>query len=500
MQTISSKNLSRRISGSSATMFTMTNYTIKNKIFQHYRVKLTTILITFFFLFILPSHSNNVFAIYDPLIVLNNKFGIHIIDESDLDDAKNLVNENGDWGYVTLVIQKEDRNTVKWQKVFDKLREDHLIPIVRIATRPQGSNWEKPNPDEIDGWVSFLNSLNWVIENRYVIIGNEPNHAKEWGGEIDPVSYANYLKVFSQKLKSRSNDFFILEGALDASAKNTKGTMDEQEFLTKMVTSVPDVFENVDGWASHSYPNPDFSSPPTDEGRESLKTYQWELDLLKTLSIKKDFPIFITETGWSQKNLTEDKIGEYYQYAFSNVWSDPRIVAVTPFILNYIDDPFKDFSWKKQDGSFYKFYDIVKNFPKVKGSPTQIDKAQILIGIIPHDEIADKFFPFTLAVVNQGQAIWDTRKINITGNGIEAVPIKASAPETVTPGHIALFAGIGKVQNFAKYINNFLSIENNKKIISNKYYFNILNPEVSPSPLNQFINNIIWVLTTHLKN
>src|SRR5260221_325365 len=165
---------------------------------------------------------------YDPTIVANNHFGMHVVDTSHLKDVAKLVNSNeGDWGYITFVIQKGERDPKRWQSAFDEMRLLHIIPIVRIATAPignmnNGSVWEKPTVDEIDGWVSFLNSLNWVIKNRYVIIGNEPNHASEWGGEIDPAGYTNYFTTFSYKLKNSNENFFVMPAGFDASANNSK--------------------------------------------------------------------------------------------------------------------------------------------------------------------------------------------------------------------------------------------------------------------------------------
>ena len=58
-------------------------------------------------------------AVTNPLEVPNNKFGIHILNDSDLEDAANLVNSTGgDFGYVTLVIREDERNLERWQKVF----------------------------------------------------------------------------------------------------------------------------------------------------------------------------------------------------------------------------------------------------------------------------------------------------------------------------------------------------------------------------------------------
>ena len=171
-----------------------------------------------------------IFAIQGPLSVPNNKFGIHIFNETDLENASTLVNStNGDWGYVTFVIAQNQRDHERWQKAFDQMRRLHLIPIIRIATKPKGDIWEKPKEEEINNWIAFLNSLNWVTQNRYVIIGNEPNHAKEWGGTINASEYGKYLETFAKKLKEASSDFFVLPGGFDASAMNVAGTMDESK-------------------------------------------------------------------------------------------------------------------------------------------------------------------------------------------------------------------------------------------------------------------------------
>src|SRR5258708_39853302 len=102
-------------------------------------------------------------AAYDPLSVPNNKIGIHLIspNSSEADSAKNLVNANGDWGYVTVIIENKDKDHDKWQTFFNQLRRDHLIPLVRIATEVQGQAWRKPSDGEIQQWADFLNSLTW---------------------------------------------------------------------------------------------------------------------------------------------------------------------------------------------------------------------------------------------------------------------------------------------------------------------------------------------------
>jgi len=358
-----------------------------------------------------------VLAENDPTGVANNKFGIHITDEKDLPNAATLVNSSGgDWGYVTFVITESERNHDRWQQVFDQMRKLHLIPIIRIATIANGDNWEIPKDEEINNWISFLNSLNWVVQNRYVTIGNEPNHANEWGGNIDPELYSTHLNTFAKKLHEASPDFFVLPAGFDASAKKTSQTMDEINYIKRMLVAEPNLFDNIDGWVSHSYPNPDFAGKSTDIGRGSVYTFDWELTFLRSLGIYKDLPVFITETGWSNQKIDQDKIGDMYKYAFSNVWNDKRVVAVTPFILNYPNPPFSQFSWTKSDGSFYTYYDVYKNIIKTKGEPVQIKSGQILGALAQPIMLTNSEFVGAVLAKNTGQSIWNTDNVKIVGD------------------------------------------------------------------------------------
>lgn len=338
--------------------------------------------ITYFFLislivlFLLPSAT---FAVIDPSNSPNNKYGIHIISENDLEKAAILVNSSGgDWGYVTIVITQQDRDPTKWQNIFDRMQQLHLIPIVRLATNLAGDVWETPRKEEADSWVEFLDSLNWVTKNRYVVIFNEPNHAKEWGGKVDPIEYAKILVSFSSVFKNRSSNFFILPAGLDASAPNSNITMDEIDFLRSMVNTKADFFSYIDGWTSHSYPNPGFAGSVEAEGRGTLRTYQWELRQLNFLGNSKKLPVFITETGWPHQEGTPynrnffsaSEVAGLIEKAVTEVWNDSNIVAVTPFVLNYQSYPFANFSWQQfSKESFYPQYEAYRAIPKIVGKP-----------------------------------------------------------------------------------------------------------------------------------
>lgn len=316
-------------------------------------------------------------AMYSPTALPNNIFGIHIIDSNDISAAARLVNsahnDSADWGYVTLVIAQNDRNSEKWKTIFTNLRNNHLIPIVRLATYVKEGAWVRPDENDAQAWADFLDSLPWPIQNRYVILFNEPNQKKEWGGQVDAPGYATVAQRFIHILKEKTGDFFVLPAGMDLYALNSGETRDAAAFWQEMETAKPGILRTFDGWVSHSYPAYDYSGSPYDTGRRSVVGYRWEKEYLSQMfGVRSDLPVFITETGWAQNSrLSRETIANYYQIAFDEVWrSDPSVVAVTPFLLNYQDGLFAKFSWRKLNSEeFYPQYHIVRELAKRIGEP-----------------------------------------------------------------------------------------------------------------------------------
>ena len=342
----------------------------------------------------------------------NNMFGIHVATPSreELENAAKLVNTNGgNWGYVTVVIQENDRNKQKWQEAFDRMRELRLIPIVRLATKPIGSTWARPKPDEISNWVNFLDSLNWVVKDRYIVLFNEPNHGQEWEGEVSPEEFADISLRYIKALKTSNSEYFTMLGGLDLAAASNGEDMDEYEFLRRVFISKPELKESIDGLSSHSYPNPGFSGSPSAVGRLSIHGYEWELELLKELGVKKELPVFITETGWIHSGADPTGLDDKFITAFSIWKADPRVRAVTPFILSYQSDPFLQFSWQKPNSQeFYSHYHAVTEMNKILGDPDQVQKGE-LKQTLPNDLLADSTYHFTVKLRNDGQAVWTSK-------------------------------------------------------------------------------------------
>lgn len=311
------------------------------------------------------------YAIYDPTSVQNNRFGIHILYPEEVSEASSLVNSNGgDWGYITIPIKSSDKDLVKWQTFMDNCKKYHVIPIIRLATDGDyfnKSSWSKPTDFDILDFANFLNSLSWPTKNRYIVVFNEENRGDEWGGNPDPTEYAQILGYAAEIFKQKNEDFFIIMGGLDNASSNISGqSIDEYSFMNQVWQADPGIYSKIDGIASHSYPNPGFSSVPN-YNREGIYSFYYQKQLADDYS-GKDMPIFITETGWTSDTTSQDAQSQYYIQSFNIFWNNTSVIAVTPFVLNAQQGDFSQFSFIKGDQKS-EIYQNYENFKKLKGQP-----------------------------------------------------------------------------------------------------------------------------------
>lgn len=323
--------------------------------------RLFTLLLITIFSLIIP---NKAMAIIDPLISPNNIVGVHILHVSEISRAASIVNNGGDWGYITIPIQPTDRGKIKWNTFMQKAKDLHIIPILRVTTIPRGGTWEKGTDTDLVDFANFLYELTWPTKNKYVIIFNEVNRAQEWGDEVDPSKYANILKNASIIFKERSDDFFILPAGLDSALPNSSSSMSSYDYLKKMQEEIPDIWEYIDGWTSHSYPNPGFSASPYKVGWQSITSYKQEL-----ATIGKNLPVFITESGWDNNKLSPHTLANYYRSALDTWSNDKNIVTANIFLLDAQDGPFTKFSLIGSDGLFTTAGTVIFNYPKLSGQP-----------------------------------------------------------------------------------------------------------------------------------
>ncbi len=308
-------------------------------------------------------------AIYEPTSVANNRYGIHVFDPNELDKASQLVNTSGgEWGYITVPIRANERDLEKWTKFMEEARKKKVIPILRIASFPVGDHWMAPNEWDLVDFANFLNELPWPTKNRYVIVYNEPNHTNEWGGFVYPEEYARVLARAVDIFHQKHPDFFVISGGMDASAPNGVSTMDQYDYMRRMNEVVPGIFTKIDGFSAHAYGNPAFSAAPNTTSKVNVASYRFDEKFLDDLGAPNQ-RLFLTEVGWNASDIGDDQTAKYYHEAFTKIWTEDNIVAITPFVLEAHDGPFKGFSFVREGGGWKVFAKTLQALPKVAGKP-----------------------------------------------------------------------------------------------------------------------------------
>lgn len=285
-------------------------------------------------------------------VTLTSKLGVHILHSDEVSQVRDVVNltpEDEIWQYVTVPFTLDDvSKQAQWQQFFQKAAQNRLIPLVRLATRYENGSWQRFTRKDIVDELTFLDQFEWPTDKRHIIIANEVNHAAEWGGSIDSGSYAQTLEFAADWAHTQDHQYIVLPAALDLAAPNGGATQEAFAYLEQLYSAHPELIDKLDAWNSHSYPNPSFSAPPTALGKQSLRGYQSELSFI-TRYTDKTLPVYITETGWQDSAKISRRLADYYTYALQNIWSDSRVVAVTPFLLKGSPGPFATFSFLDED-------------------------------------------------------------------------------------------------------------------------------------------------------
>lgn len=413
------------------------------KILNFKKNKIKIVLIFAYLFFIFSSKS---------ILASENIFGLHLTQTQDLYSAKDIINSSGgDWGWATIVIRTDQLDYRTWQDFFDNCRRYHIIPIIRLATHSDNGNWKIPTQSDIDNLASFLNSLNWPTKARHIILFNEINHGQEWGGEVSVKNYVDISLYAANKFKSLNPNFFILSGALDLATPDAMPKfLSAKSFYRQIYDYQPDFFDYIDGLASHSYPNHGFVGKPYHTGQHSILGYQWELETIKKMGVNKDFPVFITETGWPHQeginrknNFYTTKTTSQFLLTAYQIWSaDNRVKAVTPFIYNYPQSPFDHFSWLDQNEQLYPEYQKIIDAPKLTNSPEQITSYELYKSQIPFLIFADHEYSGQISLKNTGQSVWGEVNFCLqptTSSSADITEICTDTSDKIYPGQIKIF-------------------------------------------------------------
>jgi hypothetical protein len=286
-------------------------------------------------------------SVHPALAQIDQKRGIHILHPEEITKAHQLLNisPTGHKSYVTIPFTLEDlQKEAQWKEFFAQAKEYNIVPLVRLVSEFDGTYWTIPTRKNIVDQINFLSKFEWPTDEKHIIIFNEPNHKSEFGGVIDPAHYAEILSFAADWAHTQNKNFKVLPAALDQAAPNGFTTMEGFRYLGLMLEAEPTIIDKIDYWNSHSYPNPGFIASPYGTAKNTLRGFEHELNYIKQKT-GKDLKVFITETGWLNNYLTTHLLDFYYKYAATYIWSDERVIAITPFLLQGDPGPFAEFGF-----------------------------------------------------------------------------------------------------------------------------------------------------------
>ncbi len=254
--------------------------------------------------------------------------------------------------YVTIPFTLDDcQRTESWQQAFLLAGQNNVVPLVRLATRFNSTDqaWQVPTRRDIVDLANALGQLSWPQNEKHVIVFNEPNHAAEWGGRLDPHEFARVTNFALNWFVTENSRYILLPAALDLAATDTPTTKEALAYWREVLGSKPEILDQLSAWNSHSYPNPGFVSSPERRGQNSLRGFEYELAFLKNYS-DRQWEVYVTETGWDSTPRLQTRLKQYYLTAAKQIWNSPSVKAVTPFVFAGSPGPFAGFSFFAADG------------------------------------------------------------------------------------------------------------------------------------------------------
>jgi hypothetical protein len=301
--------------------------------------------------------------------------------------AADMANASGgDWGYLTSVWTIEDREDrraeLNLQVFLDYCFEYEIHPIVRVATRfdsnPKKLSWMRPDWDEPAKWRAYFENARWPTQRVWIVAGNEPNLGREWGGEVDATSYAQYLAHFLDVFES-SPLFKVVGAPVDITNTTELPVMqDAFEFFDGMEAAVPGIFERLPAWASNPYKSPSRGT----SARFTHLAYEAELD-----HIGREMPVLITEAGHLETG-DDDEIARFYAEAYPAWKADPKVIAATPLFWHPDRNDYWMFEMDSKGAFLHRSptYELLRQIPKVAGSPNYLPELVNVARTTPFEE------------------------------------------------------------------------------------------------------------------
>ncbi len=276
-------------------------------------------------------------------------------------------------GWRDVEPSKGQFNWAQTDEIAKWMREQELNLIARLDHQPEWAGGGYPTngpPDDYEDFGDFCYALasRYKGQFRAYEIWNEPNLAREWGGQRpDPAEYVRLLQVAYRRIKEADPNAIVVSAGLTPTGTNDASAMPDDIYLDGMYQAMGGSSEGYfDALGAHA---PGYKAPPEtdpaevaadpDLGGQRFFCFR-RVEDLRDIMVRygdEDKQIWILEFGWtsdpvnpaySWHRVTEEEKADYlvraYQYAKEN-WS-PWIGLMS---LIYIVDP----GWTEENEQYW---------------------------------------------------------------------------------------------------------------------------------------------------
>src|SRR5699024_2753942 len=126
-----------------------------------------------------------------------------------------------------------------WKKYDDIIDLAETYGIRIIARLDHTPGWAQANeddphapPENVEDYGSFVEAFVERYKGRvqYIQIWNEPNLAREWGGEVDPEGYLALLHETYQRAKAVDPNIVVLSAPMAMTTERSERAMPDLEY------------------------------------------------------------------------------------------------------------------------------------------------------------------------------------------------------------------------------------------------------------------------------
>ena len=304
-----------------------------------------------------------------------NPFGIGLVTNGDSTQNNYVYQYAGDNGWILLIFAGIDTSTTApqqgWIDSLNYLYSNTNLNIVIRLNPPWGQSFYRSESDNANmtDYTTLAHAYKAVVsqlpfkdnKNLYFQIDNEPDLCPEWFCKTSgPVydyneaskEYAYFFSYVADALHSIGDSRIKISTAGFApggniqcgccgqsNCANDKGGITGLQYIQGMMNAIPNIFDKIDWFASHSYPSSGIGygfNAPYNNAIIGLTYYKQELQL-----IGRDVQVIITETGWatnppdpSEPTCTQQDKATWNINAYNGLYlNDSLIMGVTPFML-----------------------------------------------------------------------------------------------------------------------------------------------------------------------